>query len=70
MKFRFKTFKKHEVEGKEVVSIVLFRKLGTKYLREMPMFLNEEGEKVFGQTWRGYWWRICDYPVRWNFSTR
>jgi hypothetical protein len=59
---RFKQFKKSQVDGREVVEIVLFRKLGTRLYREMPLVLNEEGDKVFGQSWKGYWWRITEYP--------
>ena len=59
---KFKQFKKSQVDGREVVEIVLFRKLGTRLYREMPLVLNEAGEKVFGESWKGYWWRLIEYP--------
>ena len=62
MVMQFEQFKKTEVEGRKVVEIVLFRKLGTRLYREMPLLLNAKGEKVLGQSWPGYWWRIAEYP--------
>jgi hypothetical protein len=60
---KFEECKVLSIDGRKVVEIVLFRKLGTKLYREMPLVLNEDGEKVFGQGWPGYWWRIIEYPA-------
>jgi hypothetical protein len=61
---QFEQFKDSIIDdGREVVGIILFRKLGTKLYREMPLVLNKEGEKVFGVSWPGLWWRIAEYPA-------
>jgi hypothetical protein len=61
MQMQFEQFTESAVDGRDVVEIVLFRKLDTKLYREMPLLLNAKGEKVLGQSWPGYWWRIAEY---------
>jgi|HubBroStandDraft_2_1064218.scaffolds.fasta_scaffold03671_6 hypothetical protein len=59
---KFEECKESSIDGKKVVEIVLFRKLGTRLYREMPLIVNTEGEKVFGESWNGLWWWLISYP--------